>query len=47
VVGEHGRAVGRADARGVEEVLDREPAAGRAVGQPRDPDPGVLYDSQR
>jgi hypothetical protein len=44
VVGEERRAVGRPDARRVEEVLDREPAAGRAVAELRDPD--AFYDSQ-
>jgi hypothetical protein len=45
VVAEDGGAVRRADAGGVEEILDREPAARRRVGEPRDPD--AVYDNQR
>jgi len=45
VVGEDRGAVRRPDAGGVEEVLDRKPAARRAVGEPGDPD--AFYDSQR
>ncbi len=45
VLGEHRRAVGRADAGRVEEILDGEPPARRAVGEPGDED--ALYESQR